>query len=122
MSVGSAGLVAFQTDRNHATLRSVEQVWLDTIIEDALHNMPVPCKLVATANDGTYTYALGARIDPISGAIRDYATWNVSPVSYGTGDIRMITEPAVVLTGGAYDIPTLTEAVEHLNHITRTTV
>lgn len=121
MSVGSQGLIAYQNDRSHTTLREVEQVWLDTMIEQALHNMPVPCKLIATASDETYVYAMGARIDPISGAIRDYATWNVSPVSYG--DLgRMLSEPPVVLTGGAYDIESLTEAVSHLSYLARHTV
>lgn len=121
MSVGSEGLIAFQADRCHATLLGVEQVWLDTMIEHALENMPVPCKLIATTDDGIYMTALGARIDPISGAIRDYAVWNVSPVNYG--DLkRRLSEPNVVLTGGQYDIPTLTEAVALLSAIARKTV
>ncbi len=109
------GLTAFQSDRSHATFRNVERIWQETFLDEAVSNLPQPCKLITLASDDHYTVALGARIDNESGAILDYCTWHVGIQSYGHGDVRMITEPAVFLMSGHYRIPTLTEAVADLS-------
>jgi len=74
---------AYALNPTGETLLAMEPVWRNTIIDEAISNLPAYARRMTTMTDpaAATTYVLAEILDEQTEALIEYATWVVSPIS-----------------------------------------